>query len=197
MKIQIGSFNCIADGWINTDVTPHIWLAKLPRAAWLLWKLGRMSDDRYSEHQRGTFKKLMYMNAAAKWPFKNACADAVFSSHVLEHLPLEGAKVCVSEAHRVLKPGGVLRIVVPDLDVEIRNFSSMNAMNWAITFFEATQTSEKNMHHFMYNYISLSEILIEAGFSKIRQTRFRDGKCPDLLSLDNRPESLFVEATKQ
>lgn len=49
-------------------------------------------------------------------PFEDDHFDAVYHSHVLEHLaPDEGAAM-VQECFRVLKPGGVLRIVVPDLE---------------------------------------------------------------------------------
>lgn len=42
--------------------------------------------------------------------------DMVYHSHVLEHLtPADGQRL-IEECYRVLKPGGVLRIVVPDLE---------------------------------------------------------------------------------
>lgn len=49
-------------------------------------------------------------------PFESQSFHAVYHSHVLEHLkPKQGAEL-ISECFRVLKPGGVLRIVVPDLE---------------------------------------------------------------------------------
>ena len=49
-------------------------------------------------------------------PFGENEFDAVYHSHVLEHLePADGEKL-LSECHRVLRPGGVLRIVVPNLE---------------------------------------------------------------------------------
>ena len=49
-------------------------------------------------------------------PFRNENFDAVYSSHVLEHLsPPEGVRL-VQELFRILKPGGVARLVVPDLE---------------------------------------------------------------------------------
>ena len=42
-------------------------------------------------------------------------ADLVYSSHLLEHLPFDFAPEFLKEHYRVLKPGGVIRIVVPDL----------------------------------------------------------------------------------
>ena len=52
------------------------------------------------------------------------------------------------------------------------------------------------MHHFMYNSLSLARLMRECGFSEVSQQSYRVGKCPDIERLDNRPESLFMEAVK-
>jgi predicted SAM-dependent methyltransferase len=49
-------------------------------------------------------------------PFANASFEVVYHSHVLEHLTKEQGKAFVEECYRVLKPGGILRVVVPDLE---------------------------------------------------------------------------------
>src|SRR5207302_349822 len=46
--------------------------------------------------------------------------DAVYGSHVLEHLEPEAAMRLLRECFRILKPGGIVRIVVPDLGVIVR-----------------------------------------------------------------------------
>jgi len=55
-------------------------------------------------------------DAAKPLPFPDGSFDACYSSHVLEHLRLEDAPLFLTETRRVLKPGGVLRVVVPDLE---------------------------------------------------------------------------------
>lgn len=48
--------------------------------------------------------------------FDDRSFDAVYHSHVLEHFPKDAAPAFIRECFRVLKPGGVLRVVVPDLE---------------------------------------------------------------------------------
>ena len=54
------------------------------------------------------------MDAAKPWPFETASAEAVNSEHFIEHLTLEEARVYLSEAYRVLRPGGLIRTHDPE-----------------------------------------------------------------------------------
>jgi predicted SAM-dependent methyltransferase len=49
-------------------------------------------------------------------PFSDGSFDVVYHSHVLEHLSKRDAPALLSECRRVLKSGGVIRVVVPDLE---------------------------------------------------------------------------------
>ena len=86
---------------------------------------------------------------AKKWHFEDCSLDAIYSSHVFEHLTLSGARKCVAESYRCLSQGGVFRLVLPDLDLLVEEFDKNRSMAWAIKFFEADQNGEKNMHHFI------------------------------------------------
>lgn len=55
-------------------------------------------------------------------PFATDSVDAVYHSHVLEHLDRSTAPGFLREVHRVLKPGGVHRIVVPDFEWLCRRY---------------------------------------------------------------------------
>jgi len=65
---------------------------------------------------RGLPDNLMVHNLAKGIPFADSSVDVVYHSHVLEHLDRDVAVGFVREIARVLKPGGVLRVVVPDLE---------------------------------------------------------------------------------
>ncbi len=49
-------------------------------------------------------------------PFADESFDVVYHSHVLEHMPKAWGEFFIAECHRVLRPGGLLRVVVPDLE---------------------------------------------------------------------------------
>jgi predicted SAM-dependent methyltransferase len=55
-------------------------------------------------------------------PFENASVDVVYASHVLEHFAKEEGVATVKEIYRVLRRGGLARIVVPDLEQAARNY---------------------------------------------------------------------------
>ena len=55
-------------------------------------------------------------NVCESIPFDEASFDVVYHSHLLEHLTRTQADAFLRECRRVLKPGGTLRVVVPDLE---------------------------------------------------------------------------------
>ena len=55
------------------------------------------------------------VNLLSGFPFSENTFEAVYSSHVLEHFDPESGRFLLKESLRVLRKGGILRIVVPDL----------------------------------------------------------------------------------
>lgn len=51
-----------------------------------------------------------------KLPIPEASFDLVYSSHFLEHIPRSQTLAFLEECHRVLRPGGTIRLVLPDLE---------------------------------------------------------------------------------
>lgn len=58
----------------------------------------------------------------APLPYPDSSFDAVYHSHVLEHFEKADAERFLSECLRVLKPGGIIRVVVPDLEGIARTY---------------------------------------------------------------------------
>ena len=57
-------------------------------------------------------------------PFADASFDACYSSHVLEHMTRAEAPRLLAEIQRVLKPGGIVRLAVPDFEAVAKDYLS-------------------------------------------------------------------------
>lgn len=55
-------------------------------------------------------------------PFGDTTVDAVYHSHLLEHLDAATARSFLHECRRILAPGGTIRVVVPDLEAIVRSY---------------------------------------------------------------------------
>jgi SAM-dependent methyltransferase len=62
-------------------------------------------------------------------PFPPASFDLLYSSHFLEHLPRDVVLSFLYECRRVLKPGGVIRLVLPDCEELFSQFLSFRSRN--------------------------------------------------------------------
>jgi len=59
-----------------------------------------------------------------RFPFADSTFDAAYGSHVLEHLEPAVAEEVLRDGFRILKPGGIIRIAVPDLESIARLYLS-------------------------------------------------------------------------
>lgn len=55
------------------------------------------------------------MDLRKRLPFPDGSMDFIFAEHVVEHVTIKEAWCFFSDCHRILKPGGVVRIAVPDI----------------------------------------------------------------------------------
>ncbi len=102
----------------------------------------------------------------------------------------------IAEAWRVLKPGGVIRIAVPDLAQSIAAYQAGDKAAAMDGIFAYLDLGYFARHRYMYDFDMLYDLLQRSGFSQIRRCAMHQGQVPDIAILDNRPGSLVVEATK-
>ncbi len=176
-RLHLGAFDQIFPGWINTDITPHLLIARIPGLALLMAKLGVMPDYRLAQHKAGIFCQLRYLDVRKRFPFRDGSVSYIYSSQMLEHLRQEDAMRCMSECYRVLKPGGVLRIHVPDLDGMIAQYDPNDPDSWLHEFFALYSKGDKNRHWWHYNELSLRQRLLSLGFKECCRSAVGQGRC--------------------
>ena len=197
LKLHLGAFDCSIDGWVNTDITPHIWVSRIPGLAFALKLAGKMDEARYAQHRDGVFRQLRYVDLTRPLPFPGNSVSAVFSSHVFEHLFSDEVGRLIAEIHRVLAPGGVCRVVVPDLDKIVAGYDRERPEQFLLEIFEIGERKKiRTGHHTGFTGPHISRLFTECGFSAATICAYQQGDCPDVEKLDNRPESLFFEARK-
>jgi SAM-dependent methyltransferase len=196
MKLHLGCLDHVVPGWTNTDITPHIFVARVPGLAFVLWKLNAIDEARYLQHQDGIFRRVRYLDARKPFRLPSASVDAIYSSHMLEHLSPSSGAHCVRECYRVLKPRGILRVAVPNLEQLIDQFDRTDPAPFLMAFFQNEQRRRRNRHAWHYTALSLVTLITDCGFSEAIPAAYQVGNCPDLDMIETRPDSLFVEATK-
>lgn len=173
----------------------------------IIFRLMNMSDlysvQQFFEKMNGI--EIIHWDVTNGLPFPENSIPAIYSSHFLEHLTKEGGEQFINECFRILVNGGIIRIVVPALEKE------RNEIKNALTYYEKgnTQliqkyvTSDKygfinkySIHRHMYNYESLSNLLMRSGFKDILECKFKIGKIINVELLDTR-DGLYIEAKKQ
>lgn len=106
--------------------------------------------------------------------FADNSAEVVYASHLLEHFPRDRIQEVLSEWFRVLKPGGVLRLSVPDFDrlLEVYKRAGSN-IDLVLGPLVGRQDHPYNFHYVIFNSSSLSDHLRNAGFGDVRKWDWR------------------------
>jgi len=114
-------------------------------------------------------------------PFDDGAVDLVYASHLLEHFPTDQVPELLAEWRRVLRPGGVLLVAVPDLEVIARTlvakregwFTPPNGPWLGVLY--GGQKDEYDFHKTGFTAPWLAHLMREAGFGEIEHVeRFEE-----------------------
>ena len=211
-RLNIGCGRSPTPGWINYDNSPSVWMARWPMLASLAARLGLI--DRHALAFVGfcRSRNIRHADAARRIPHGDGTVDAIYASHMLEHLDRAEARAFLAECRRVLKPGGILRLTVPDLrnaayqylqqgDAEVfmrRLQFDLDKPRGAVARLRRVLSGGRG-HHWMYDRDSLVALVEGAGFADVEpaeegRTRIAD---PGGLDLNEREvDSLCLEARR-
>lgn len=180
VKLNVGCGTDYKEGWINIDNNSDANIEKLD----LNWDLRN------------------------PLPFKDESVDYIFNEHFIEHLTIEESQRSIKDFMRVLKPGGVMRIAMPDLEESIKIYLDKNwkkksfIKDHSLEFVE-TPAELLNMsfswwgHKWIYDWTELQRRLKQAGYSNFKRCKHSLSSHKDLKGLETRKMSiLIVEVTK-
>lgn len=201
VKINLGCGLAITKDWHNIDGSLNALIAGWPRVLHRIAYRMTGAKQYYSLEEYCTLlgeHLFIHHDLAYGIPLHDNTADFVYSSHFLEHLPRKQGEMLLKEAYRVLKPGGMLRLCVPDLEYALSLYASGQKEKMLENyFFIDDDESHYARHKYMYDFAMLRDLLTHIGFQRITRCSFQAGKTPDIQKLDNRPEdTLFIEAQK-
>jgi predicted SAM-dependent methyltransferase len=100
--------------------------------------------------------------------FKEETVELIYSSHMLEHLSYKDCKEALRRWYKVLLPGGVLRLAVPDFDALCRRYVYTGKIDEVLHSVCGSQKHDFDFHMNIFNKERLSDLLLSAGFSGVR-----------------------------
>jgi hypothetical protein len=149
-------------------------------------------------------------------PLPDRSCSLIFHEHFLEHLHYpESARLFCAECYRILKPMGIMKFSLPEIERPLRDYISgsdeyfqlcranrlthpdcslpMEHINYLFRQrWSNRPDSHFECHRFAYDFATLSKVLEGAGFQDVSKREFD----PDLDNPRRAHGSLFIKATK-
>src|ERR1700680_660258 len=110
-KLNLGCGPNAPVGWVNVDGSWNAWFSNHQFLRTALRVVGVIDANHGAQWKA----RPLVHDLTKPLPFEENTFSCVYASHILEHLYLADAQTLLSECRRVLRPGGVIRLVVPDL----------------------------------------------------------------------------------
>jgi hypothetical protein len=174
---------------------------RAPRPGWLVTSVNAVARH--------------YLDATRRWPLEDGSIRFVFADNVIEHVTLDGGRALLAEAHRCLQPGGVIRLVTPDIAGHVALYrSGPPALDGATArhYRESGLVVEHPVdlvrvpigafgHHagYVYDFDALALELERAGFASVARCELGRSGFPELAGLDQdraAGSQLVVEAIR-
>jgi SAM-dependent methyltransferase len=167
--------------------------------------------------RRGTKfpNNVFYGDIVKGLPVANESCNAIYCSHILEHLSLDELRIALRNTFNHLKTGGVFRFVLPDLDRIARDYLASDSRQPSVDFMieahlgRETQINGlirslrdwlgKNKHLWMWDFRSMQVELERVGFTEIRRAAFGDAEDMRFREVENKQRwhrALGIECKK-
>ncbi len=178
--VQYGCGLSAPDTWKNFDASPILRLQRLPL-------IGRFVPS----GMYGRFPaNALYGDIVRGLPLNENSVDFLYCSHVLEHLALNDMRAALVNSFVLLKRSGVFRLVLPDLKQLVTEYLSSTESGACIALMRASGLGHESRqrglkavlrerlgnssHLWMWDFESISDELVRAGFVNVRRAEFCD-----------------------
>ena len=200
LRLNVGSGPASAAAWISIDGS---WQARLAGHRWLARAASRLFGIEIGHWPQG----IKYRNVRGGLGYDDGSIAVVYASHLLEHLYRQDAVRFLRDVRRALLPGGVCRIVVPDVaaivgwylahqrePAEQRTQSSSDLLMGLLLLRPdrakgsgilalVRQWADLHEHKWMYDQEGLLALVGEAGFTDVSPRGYLDSVIPrDILA---------------
>jgi len=183
LYVQYGCGWNAPESWVNFDCSPTLRFERLP----IIGRLYTRNIQRFPQNVR-------YGDIIKGLPLQPVSCDGIYCSHVLEHLALVDFRTALRNTFAYLKPEGIFRLVVPDLEQLVHEYINDTAAAAAIHFMEASYLGRKtrsrtiagilrdwwgnSAHLWMWDEKSMRQELNICGFVQIRRAGLNDSEDP-------------------
>jgi hypothetical protein len=166
-------------GWRNFDASPTLRFERIP----IIGRLYTKNESRFPEN-------IEYGDIVKGLPIAPDSCKGVYCSHILEHLSLSDFRKAFKNTYKILQPGGTFRLVLPDLEFEVRQYLKNTSDDAASSFMRNTYLGYENrprnlkgfivswlgnsQHLWMWDYKSIVQELLKIGFITPRKASFGD-----------------------
>lgn len=193
LHAQYGCGLSSPENWKNFDCSPSLRLQRIP----LMGKAFRswMNVKFPKEVRVGDIRKGL--------PLPLGSCDGVYCSHVLEHLSYQDFSIALENTYKLLRKGGVFRLVMPDLEHFILEYQKNKESNSlaSVDFMRQTllrsegrpkgfrsffnQAIGNSDHLWLWDARSTIQLLEKAGFSSIRECAIHDSDDPAFTEVED------------
>ncbi len=188
--INIGAGLSNGKSWLNYDVSPTLRISKIPFFGRLLLKM---------IHGPNWSQNTYYGDILKGLPLQPESCKLAFSSHTFEHLSLADFDCAVKNVHTYLQPGGVFRIIVPDIEVYAKSYvkrleNNQGVSDASVDFIRAThlgfeksraslrsrlrEAFANSRHQWLWDKHSLAKRIESHGFKKIKVCNYGEWADP-------------------
>jgi hypothetical protein len=157
-----------------------------------------------------------YLDATSPWPVEDGSVSFVFTDNVIEHIPLAAGRAMLEQAHRAMQPGGVIRLLTPDIKKHVELYLSGAAavdsdvaqayralgmvVEHPIDLIRIPIGSFGHHEGYVYDFEILEAELKRAGFHSVIRCEMGESDHEALKGIDFRLDQegaqLIVEATR-